>query len=312
VRIVRAEPASTNFGFGLPSISEQYPLYALHLSSRPESPRVLAIGESELSLSAPWSNTAIIEDRYTIDAETRSLALHAAHSFFSDLEFGILVPINWRGGGVLDGVIDDWHTIFGLPRGDRRRLKDGSYFIFGQNQDGSNMRLRDDGFSFGNPEIGAKYLITPGSKRLPAFSYKMVMSLPGSKSGFGHDGIDLENELLSSKRFSSLVLYAGLSEQWVSDTSVAGAHFLTNHIEGFIEAEYELNSWASLVLGTWSSSEVIRGLKGHPRYSLYLDTGANFKVREGGIFRLFLRENPGPPSGTTDITFFSELTQSFH
>jgi hypothetical protein len=55
-----------------------------------------------------------------IDGESDALSLTYENSLFQSWRYRITLPLFHDSGGILDSVIDDWHSLFGLPQGNRR------------------------------------------------------------------------------------------------------------------------------------------------------------------------------------------------
>ena len=84
------------------------------------------------ALLLAWSNTTNLPHSATeqlyVDAETADLGLRATYRRGAWLAAAEL-PVVWRGGGILDGVIDDWHGLLGVNRGYRPYVQSNSYRI---------------------------------------------------------------------------------------------------------------------------------------------------------------------------------------
>lgn len=84
------------------------------------------------------SNTLNVEsrshERLFVDGEVDALDLTYGNSLAQGWRYRFTVPIVHDSGGVLDSVIDTWHELFGLPRGDRPYYpkKQIDYFYQGQ------------------------------------------------------------------------------------------------------------------------------------------------------------------------------------
>lgn len=73
-----------------------------------------------------WGSTAIMQDRgneaLLVDAETREARVTLQGSIKDVVGWHLQIPYRYTGGGNLDGFIDNWHDIFGLPDGARSAL----------------------------------------------------------------------------------------------------------------------------------------------------------------------------------------------
>lgn len=89
-----------------------------------EGSRLALTGENawEFHVSASSHSTRDTEDGESIlfDGETRRLGLSYRRGVSERLEFGIEVPWVAHESGGLDGLIDRWHDLFGLPEGIRK------------------------------------------------------------------------------------------------------------------------------------------------------------------------------------------------
>ncbi len=111
----------------------QNPLLALHGLPSPLLARLPPAGGGRVAGVINWSNTEkqdfSPDGSYTLDAEVLELRLHFTHAFGD--RFAVHAELPWRqvSEGSLDGFIDDWHGVFGLPGGSRRRLPEDQLLI---------------------------------------------------------------------------------------------------------------------------------------------------------------------------------------
>ncbi len=84
---------------------------------------VLAPGDHALGLTDDWTNEYVAQTKgdesLIIDGETQRLAASLRYGIAPDFELGLMVPVLITGGGVLDGLIENWHNFWGLPNGGR-------------------------------------------------------------------------------------------------------------------------------------------------------------------------------------------------
>src|SRR5262245_40957330 len=92
------------------------------------TPDALARGRTRVRMAADWGNDFGYEKRritnsnrtlYLVDGEHRSAALQVDHGLTGAWSVHARLPVLWRGGGVLDGLIDAWHRLTGLPDSNR-------------------------------------------------------------------------------------------------------------------------------------------------------------------------------------------------
>jgi hypothetical protein len=111
----------------------QNPLLAMYGLPSPLPARLPPPGGGRFAGVVNWGNTEkedfSTDDNYTLDAEVLELRLHFEHALGQ--RFAVHAELPWRkvSGGSLDGLIDDWHGVFGLPGGSRRRLPEDQLLI---------------------------------------------------------------------------------------------------------------------------------------------------------------------------------------
>ncbi|HEX2494826.1 MAG TPA: DUF3187 family protein [Steroidobacter sp.] len=98
-------------GFGLPA-------------ARPAA--IAADREWSAAITFDWSSTALIQtsgaEALIVDAERKDVRIAVQRSLSDRIALRMEIPYVAISGGSLDGLIDDWHDLFGLPKGARRAL----------------------------------------------------------------------------------------------------------------------------------------------------------------------------------------------
>jgi len=103
------------------AVRDQNPLLRGFYLPLPSDSR--ADATATLSATLLLSNTLNVEsnshESLLVDGESTVLDLAYESALAPDWRYRISVPIVHDSGGILDSVIDDWHRLFGLPRGFR-------------------------------------------------------------------------------------------------------------------------------------------------------------------------------------------------
>ena len=126
-------------------------------------------------------------DLLMLDGETVRTNLSLTHGFASGWSLGVEVPHYRVGGGVLDDVIDGWHSTFGLPDGGRNARPEGEFlYRFGE-RTGPSFLLTEQQSGIGDTQLKFARLIgrdqgfvVQASVKLPTGDEDM---LAGSGSG---------------------------------------------------------------------------------------------------------------------------------
>jgi hypothetical protein len=127
------------------------------------------------------------DDLLMLDGETVRTTLSLTHGFASGWSLGFEVPYYRIGGGVLDDLIDGWHSAFGLPDGGRNGRPEGEFlyrfgdrvapsFLLTQPQSG----IGDTQLKFARLIGGDQGFVVQASVKLPTGDEEM---LAGSGSG---------------------------------------------------------------------------------------------------------------------------------
>jgi hypothetical protein len=152
VPAARAEPFLTR---------NQSPLLALYGLPSPLPARLPAAGGGRFAAAVNWSNAAKVDSTggatYTLDAEVFELRLHFDHAI--NERYAVHVELPWRqvSGGSLDSVIEDWHSVLGLPGGSRRRLPEDQLLIEYKQGDATVLRIEDSSSGIGDIPIALGY-----------------------------------------------------------------------------------------------------------------------------------------------------------
>lgn len=182
---------------------------------------VVPRGESINSVTLDWSNEFFARSRggeeLTLDGETQRLAMRyragLAPVFGQALEWSLEVPLIFTGGGVMDGYIEGWHDVFGLPNANRDDFPQDDYRI----------RYVRDGVTLVDRSSGASGLadvrLGLGLALSERFTLRGLLQLPtGDKNELtgGHMGgalwVDYSLPLSESRR-AALLLSGGVAAQ---------------------------------------------------------------------------------------------------
>ena len=117
--------------------------------------RLPAAGNGSVAATFNWSNSMTIEDergrQFTMDGEGQELRLEIVHGFTDALAVRAELPWRHLSGGSLDGLVDNWHELWGLPHGDRDKVpRDQLHIEYGE---GENVLLRVDDSASGLADI---------------------------------------------------------------------------------------------------------------------------------------------------------------
>src|SRR5207247_2243682 len=77
-----------------------------------------------------WRFPGDLEDlRFIVDGEHRTMGIEVRRGVTPSLTLGARLAVQWRGGGILDGVIDWWHSVVHLPGNSRSLFPHGRFRV---------------------------------------------------------------------------------------------------------------------------------------------------------------------------------------
>jgi hypothetical protein len=288
------------------------------------SPDVLERGRARLRLELDWGNDfgwsqerrgeAPRERRFLVDGEHRSLALEALLGLGARLELGVRVPLYWRGGGVLDALIDWFHGWTGLPGNARDSFLRDRLRVEGQTPAGEPIQWGGSaGTALGDLELGLKGSLI-GGRGGPGWSLGLLgrVTLPTATGSFAGAGAELGGQLLAAKGLGrNADLYLGAGGTWWPETERDGLHYASGRRHGFLGFEWRPARRLSLLVQAEAASRAVRDLAELPGVHSYLRVGARWRLSRRWTLEGGFTENLKHQQATTDFGIGLGLSRSF-
>lgn len=114
-------------------------------------------------------------ERYYLDAETSRASFAFERGFAGGWSAGIEIPFLQIDGGVLDDVIDAWHSAFGMPDGGRNARADDQLFVRLAAPDGDLVRIERRERGLGDIQLAGGRVLGPPEA---PFFLRAVLKLP--------------------------------------------------------------------------------------------------------------------------------------
>lgn len=173
------------------------PLTALYgLPDSREGARLADIGDDAWEFYVTASNHSTRDadggESVLFDGETRRIGIRYRRAVSDHLELGIEAPWVSHESGGLDGIIDRWHSVFGLSDGIRNeRARDELLFRYQDN--GAHLDLSRNVQGLGDVRLigGWRLAETARSHFALRFSYKFPTGDSGSLLGSGGSDVSL-------------------------------------------------------------------------------------------------------------------------
>ncbi|MBP9838805.1 MAG: DUF3187 family protein [Proteobacteria bacterium] len=294
----------SNCFLGPAEIQNQHPLGMLHYNVATQNACVGSKGESSFTTDSSIANTLNkYKDIYFIDAETVSLNLGFNYNLIDKFQLSLKPHFYSRQGGSTDQSIDEWHRVFGFPRGKRRELPRNEYLIAGINRDATTFDFPSKNLHLADTDLDMKYQILDGDFDIPTLSAVFSMRLPTAEAEYGQEAVDIAVGVVGSKKLASQFYFSsGVSYVHYLDTEISGLNFHSDNYSLFLTLEYSLNEQWNMYVSQSISSALVSEVPFFPNYQLYLDLGTRYKLTNKWLVELLIRENPAPREATTDIS----------
>jgi len=200
----------------------QNPLLALYGLPSPLPARLPLSGGGRVAGVINWGNTEkedfSTDNNYTLDAEVFELRLHFDHAFGD--RFALHAELPWRrvSEGSLDGFIDDWHGVFGLPGGSRRRLPEDQLLIEFRQGSATLLRIDESTSGIGDIPVAVGYQLSANDRN--ALSAWLTVKAPtGSADDLtGSGAVDIAATLAGqSQLHERWQLFGQASVAWLGE-----------------------------------------------------------------------------------------------
>ena len=112
--------SSPAVGLGPIGTRADSPLTLFRLQPTPMVPEVLAKGQWQVGLMSGWDNYFDYKPgHFIIDVETLRLTTSIGVGLGKGFDLAAVVPVSYRGGGVMDSFIEHFEKLLGVPNKDR-------------------------------------------------------------------------------------------------------------------------------------------------------------------------------------------------
>lgn len=294
----------------------QNPLVLPYGLPSPLPARLPAEGSGRATLDVNWSNSADDDisgsHEFTIDAESQDVRVRLEYAFTRD--WAGLVEVPWRhlSGGTLDGLIENWHELFGLPNGARNHMPDDRLLI--EYQEGNEVRLRvdDDASGIADLPLALGYQVKATDRNALAAWLSVDVPVGDSSELLGSDATDVALSLAGQTQLSPhWQLFGQVDAVWLGRGDV-----LPQYQESFAWAGLagvSWNAWRSLDLTVqvYANSRIfdvsIDGLSGD---AVVLSYGGTWRTPGGWRFDFGMNEDV-EVNASPDMTFYFAVQRGF-
>ena len=311
--VARAQPARR----GPLEVREEFLLAQPRLTLPSVSPDPLAPGETRVALGLDWGTDFALRGTepsltHFVDGEHRTLAIDVRRGVTPRLTLGVRAPVRWRGAGVLDGLIDGWHRVTGLPDNDRPLYPRDRFVLDARDALGRPLAIdQDTGTGLGNVELSGLWAARPAPQGL-AFSLIGRAELPTATGPFSGTGAHFGAQAVVAQPLGRTVdVYSGVGATLFARERQAALEYARWRAHGFATLEWRPARRVSILIETSAASRLITNIADYPGLQMYLRMGA--KLDLGGRWRLeggFV-EGLASIQSTTDFGIQAGLSRRF-
>jgi hypothetical protein len=294
----------------------QNPLVLPYGLPLPLPARLPAVGEGRASLDINWSNAANLETsgerEFTLDAETVDVRLRLEHAFGE--RWGALIELPWRSlsGGTLDGFIENWHDLFGLPEGPRRRMPKDRLLIDYQESGETLLHVDESASGIADIPLGVVYQVSSSADRALAAWLTIDVPVGDSDDLLGSGALDAALSMAGEMQLSeSWQLFGQVDAVWLGDGDILPEYQQSFVLAGLAGVSW--NAWRALDLTVqfYANSQVfdvpVTGLSGD---AVVLSYGGTWRTSGGWRFDFGMNEDIDVDA-SPDATFYFLAQKAF-
>jgi len=256
--------------------------------------------------------------RYLVDGEHRTLDVDVRHGIGERVALAVRVPVRWRGGGLLDPIIDAFHRVvtkpLGLPDNGRPRFLQSRLRILGRDEEGRPVRwTAPAGTGIGDVELSAAWTVhRPSETDGWTGALAGRLTLPTGRGPFESSGLAAGVQYAAARPLGGRVdVYLGAGGVAFTDRQAHGIRHAPARAHVFSALEWRPARRLSLLVQADGSSRLVTNLARYPGVQSYLRIGAKVDLPQGlGLEGGFV-ENLAVQDVTTDFGIFLGLSRGF-
>jgi hypothetical protein len=283
------------------------------LTLPPVSPETLPPGEMVLGMDFDWGNDLGWEQdhpgesaegrRFLLDGEHRTLTFDVRRGVARGLDVGLRVALEWRGGGLLDGVIEWFHgftSTLGLP--DNGRTSFARDLLRADLRRGGEPLQWDDrsGTHLGRVELFGRW--APFGRPGAPVAVVARVALPTGTGPFAGGDTAVAVQLVGAHRTGrSADIYGGLGATFGSESQGGDLRYAAIRPEAFLAFERRFGRRWSALAESNAAGRLVTNVDRYPAIQWYLSLGFRFRLDRGWAFEGGFTENIMDQQATTDF-----------
>jgi Protein of unknown function (DUF3187) len=283
------------------------------------SPFTTRRGGWDIELSGLWANSfSWTQDvagehpktrDFLIDGEALVLDATVWRGLTRNLDVGLRVPVENRGGGTLDGFIDWWHRVSHAPDGNRPQFLENAFRVEGLTTDKIPFSWNDrTGFGLGDVELDARWRVVDGTDGAASVALVGRVSLPTGTGPFSGNGVGAGGQLVVAAPLGrSFDVYTGAGVTAQSQGPVENVLYSPVRAHGFLALEWRPWRRVSLVAETDAASRLIENIEMYPGVHWIVNVTGRIDLGRKTRLDVGFTENIMSQLTTTDFALYFGL-----
>ena len=306
--------ARDNKPLGFFPLRSQSPIQQLRFGIQHHPPWTVPQGKWALQLQHTWKNIWLYSDEvFRFDGEVHETVPRVAYGLTDRLEFMAELPVRYLSGGILDGIIEGFHSTFGLTQAGRKRFPRDDFVVEAYVPDkGKISATSAKGWQIGNLVASVTYSLVSNPDKFRAIvTGNVKFPTASTKELFGSQKIDGGLSFGIGKTIkSSLHFYYNLGLLYFSDKKILGLELRQWHLSSLLAFEYhKLASKHSWILQGLIESGVARNYYEFSERTYELMFGYKHRYESGWVFEIGFLENLFYFDNSPDIALHVAVTK---
>lgn len=241
--------------------------------------------------------------RFLIDGEALALDLTVRRGLGRDLDVGLRIPFQARGGGVMDGFIDWWHRLAHVPDGDRPAFRQDAFRVEGVTTERTPFSWNDhSGHGLGDVELEGRWRVKDGEGASSSVAVVGRLSLPTGTGPFEPSGVGGGGQIVVDAPLGGAFdLYGGLGATAQDPGPVRGVEYAPLRAHGFLALEWRPWRRLSLVAETNAASRLVENIDRYPGVHWTLNVTGRIDLGTRARLDVGFTENILSQLATTDF-----------
>ncbi len=315
----------SHVGYGPLAMRSQSPFQSLRMTIAPRTPSTLSRGEWQARVVGTRANIWANDEghffpqqgeygRYFLDYEMTRLGVELGYGVGDAVELDLEYNQRWRGGGFLDGLIQNFHRIFGFSQNGRDEVSRNQFHFFLNPGDGRpvvDLGPGDEGTFDRNLQLSLQHNVTCGSQRWPAFSYSVTARWTLDSPDLEGSDLDVAASVALARRFGHFYTYLTAGYTWFGSDSFHGIQLDHTQASLLAAVEWRFKSRMSLVLQYLWTEAAVSDFGPFSKPSNEVVIGWKGEIRPAGVLEVGLLENVITFDNSPDFGIHLGYTQRF-